>query len=75
MLSAIEFFKAKYGLKVKAVYIKSDKNTSADALSRGRIPPWLLRRGIKKEIDLNFIMRLIDNPVPFWKKTLNPFRH
>ena len=73
ILSAIEFYKAKYGLKVKTAYIKSSHNTSADALSRGRIPYWLKVRGKELKVDLSNIIELINNPLPFWKKMRNPF--
>ena len=65
--SAIQFSKAKYMLRVKAHYIKADHNTSADGLSRGRTPSWLKQRGRKLNIDITQILRLIDDPVPFWK--------
>ena len=67
LLSAIEYFKFKFGLKVKAFYIKSQHNTSADLLSRGHTPHWLGRRGIKLENDVNEIIKLLDNPLPFWQ--------
>ena len=67
LLSAIEYFKFKFGLKVKAFYIKSQHNTSADLLSRGHTPHWLGRRGIQLENDVNEIIKLLDNPLPFWQ--------
>ena len=73
LLSAIEFYKFKYGFKVKAFYIKSDHNTSADALSQGRIPHWLLKRGIRKKINFPMILDLLCKPCSFWLKTRNPF--
>ena len=73
MLSAVHFFNAKYGLKVKAYHIKSEKNSSADTLSRGKIPSRLKLRGMRKHVDFDSIVRLIDNPLHFWNKTSNPF--
>ena len=74
LLAAVEFFKAKYGLKVKAVYLPSVKNTSADALSRGKTPVWLRRRGVRKKIEFKKLFALLNNPVAFWKKRVNPFK-
>ena len=67
LLSAIQFYKAKYMLRVKAYHIKSEHNVSADALSRGITPQWLKRRGSRIRIDIKAILKLIDNPVIFWK--------
>ena len=67
LLSSIEAFKFKYGLKVKAFYIKSKHNTSADALSRGKTPDWLRWRGDKQVINENELTQLLTNPLPFWK--------
>ena len=67
LLSAIQYYKAKFMLRAKAHYIKSDHNTSADALSRGRTPHWLKHQGTRLRIDLRQIIKLIDNPIPFWK--------
>ena len=73
ILSAIEYYKFKYGLKIKAYYIKSSHNTSADALSRGLTPKWLLRRGVRQKIDVSRIVNLLKHPLPFWLKSCNPF--
>ena len=67
LLSAIEAFKFKYGLRVKAFYIKSKHNTSADALSRGNTPDWLRRRGIKRVFNENEPTQLLTAPLTFWK--------
>ena len=74
LLSAIEFFKYKFGLRIKAFYIKSSHNTSADALSRGRTPFWLAQRGVEIETNVKQIIELIVNPLPFWKskKKIHP---
>ena len=74
LLAAVEFYKAKYGLKVKAVYIPSSNNTSADALSRGKTPIWLEQRGTKEKVNLLELFRLLDNPKKFWYKLRNPFK-
>ena len=67
-LAGIEYYKYVGGLKVKAFYIKSSHNTSADALSRGQVPRWLEQRGVKVRINIALILRLIDEPIPFWNK-------
>ena len=67
MLSAIEAFKFKYGLRVRAYHIKSRNNNSADDLSRGRTPGWLALGGLERELDVQRIISLIENPLPFWK--------
>ena len=74
LLSAIEVFKYKFGLRIKAFYIKSSHNTSADALSRGRTPFWLTQRGIELESNVKQIIELIVHPLPFWKskKQIHP---
>ena len=73
-LAAAEFYKAKFGLKVKAVYIPSSNNTSADALSRGTTPIWLEQRGIEERINLLELFQLLDDPRKFWCKLKNPFK-
>ena len=65
ILSAIQFYRAKYMLRVKAYYIKSDHNKSADELSRGRTPRWLKQHGSRIRINLDEIIELINNPHPF----------
>ena len=75
ILSAIEAFKFKYGLKVKAFYVKSSHNTSADALSRGYIPHWLKMRGVTRNVVGKELSQLLTTPLPFWKvkNTFSPF--
>ena len=67
LLSAIEAFKFKFGLKVRAFHIKSVHNTSADALSRGHTPQWLVQRGAESSNDIEEIIQLLENPATFWK--------
>ena len=74
ILSAIEAFKFNFGLKVKTFYIKSEHNNSADKLSRDQTPLWLGRKGVEQKVDVPLIVKLINNPLPFWKpKTKTPF--
>ena len=67
LLAAIEFFKYRFGLRVKAYYIESKKNTSADDLSRGRTPVWLRRRGVRVKNNMQELIKLLNCPLPFWK--------
>ena len=74
ILAAIETLKFNFGLKTKAFYIKSAHNNSADALSRNLTPRWLVLRGVEQKINVAEIVKLIDNPLPFWTpKTKTPF--
>ena len=74
LLEAIETYKFNFGLKIKAFYIKSDHNTSADKLSRKAPPLWLEAAGVEQKINVLEIVDLIDNPLHFWKpKTKTPF--
>ena len=69
-MSVIELLKLKYNLKVSVSYIKSSANTSADMLSRGKIPRWLKTRDTRYNVPLNKIEKMIVNPIAFWKKAL-----
>ena len=66
LLSAIEAFKFKFWMWVKALHIKSGRNTSADDLSWG-IHPWLALRGVGLSNDKGKIIKLLENPALFWK--------
>ena len=67
LLSAIAYYKYVGGLRVTAFYIKSSHNTSADLLSRGQTPRWLKQRGIKMNVNISAILKLVTNPVLHWK--------
>ena len=67
LLSAIEAFKFKFWMWVKALHIKSGRNTSADDLSRGHTPQWLALRGVGLSNDKGKIIKLLENPALFWK--------
>ena len=69
ILSAIEAFKFRFQLKVKAFHIKSSHNTSSDTLSRGGTPGWLKSRGVEQKINARQIMDIIFDPLPFWRKS------
>ena len=74
ILAAIESIKFNFGLKVKAFYIKSGHNNTADKLSRGQTPPWLVAKGVELKIDVSQIVELINNPLPYWvPKVKTPF--
>ena len=66
LLSACEFFKAKYGLRIKAFYI-------ADALSRGETPAWLENKGKENQVDFLDLIRMINKPLVYWKSIKNHF--
>ena len=71
LLSIIELMKLRYNLKVSVFYIKSSANTSADTLSRGETPKWLKNRGIKYNVSINDIDKILLNPIKFWKNALS----
>ena len=74
ILAAIETIKFNFGLKVKAFYIKSKHNNTADKLSRNQTPPWLSAKGVEQKIDVSQIVELINNSLPFWiPKVETPF--
>ena len=66
ILTAIEFFKRKYGIKVSPRHIPGRFNTSADALSRGTFPGWVLRHGTRLTVDTTLLESLIHSPLGFW---------
>ena len=68
MLSVIELYKQKYGVKISTRYIRGVANISADLLSRGEVPQWLEKFGVEVECDLNEVADLLDNPLAAWKK-------
>ena len=71
LLSVIELMKRKYNLKVSVFYIKSSANTSADLLSRGVTPKWLKNRGVKLNVSIDLIDKMLLNPIAYWKKALS----
>ena len=74
ILAAIEAIKFNFGLKIKAFYIQSNHNNTADALSRNKTPPWLSAKGVEQKIDLHHIVELLSNPLPYWvPKVKTPF--
>ena len=70
MLAVIELYKLTYNSKISARYIKRVANKSADSLSRGVIPGWLVRFGKKCEINLDEITGLLNDPFSAWKKAI-----
>ena len=69
ILAAIEFFKRSHRLKICTRHIPGKHNNTADQLSRGKIPEWLRRYGIRREVNLNDLFRLIKTPLRFWITT------
>ena len=75
MVAAIERIKYAFLLKLSVRYIPSDKNVSADSLSRARVPLWLQRRGTRILPSISALVHLIDprNLVTSWISTLNNY--
>ena len=71
LLAVIELMKQKYNLKVSVFYIKSSANTSADLLSRGTTPKWLKIRGVKLNVRIDVIDKMLLNPIAYWKNALS----
>ena len=71
LLSVIELMKLKHNLKISVHFIESSKNTSADMLSRNVIPEWLIKRGVRCNVNIAKIDRILLNPIIFWKKALS----
>ena len=71
MLSVIELIKLRYNLKISVFYIKSSANTSADMLSRGITPKCLKNRGVKYDVTINYIDKILIDPIKFWKNSLS----
>ena len=66
LLAAIEFFKRKYRIKISVRHIPGIQNNSADALSRGSIPRWLISKGKRQDVNVHNLTALIRNPLEFW---------
>ena len=71
MLSVIELYKHKYCFKISCHYIRGVSNRSADSLSRGIIPSWLVRDGKKLGVDLTGVIELFHDPSGAWKKEIH----
>ena len=70
MLSVIELYKHKYCFKISCHYIRGVSNRSADLLSRGSIPGWLVQDGKKLCVDLSGVVELLHDPSGAWKKEI-----
>ena len=70
LLAAVEFFKRKHALKISVKHIPGSQNSSADLLSRGRVPTWLKLRGTRLRLDIHSLTTLIKNPLAFWEKCI-----
>ena len=70
ILATIEYFKRKNGLKISTFHILGRHNNTADMLSRGKIPRWLINQGKRLEIDITKLHSIISNPLFFWKENL-----
>ena len=57
--------------KVTPVWIPSEANRSADALSRGVIPPWLKRMAVRRSLTYRHLRILTEDPVKTWLNAMN----
>ena len=57
--------------KVSVKWIPSEVNVAADALSRGRVPPFLKRNGTRVRLTRSDIKFLTADPVKTWLSALN----
>ena len=75
MVAAIERIKYAFLLKLSVRYIPSDKNISADSLSRARVPIWLQRRGTRIFPSMSALVDMINplNLVTSWITTLSNY--
>ena len=69
-LMAFELIKYVAECKISVCWIPSAANRTADALSRGRVPNWLLRHGERCIVDYKQLKRYLDDPMEMWRKTL-----
>ena len=65
-LAAIEYFKREHGLKISPRHIPGRHNNTADCLSRGSIPEWLIRNGTLLRANIPSLSRIIHSPLEFW---------
>ena len=70
-LALWELWKYKMECKVAPVWIPSEHNVTADTLSRGTIPTWLQRRGVRRRLTRKHIHLLQACPIKTWFNTLN----
>ena len=69
-LAIWEYIKYKLECKINPSWLPSDANRSADALSRGRVPEWLKRRGRRRSLSPKHRELLSLGPIKIWKKCL-----
>ena len=65
-LALWELMKYKLECKVSPFWIPSDANRTADTLSRGTIPSWLKRRGIRRRLSRTDARLLRKCPIKTW---------
>ena len=68
ILATIEYFKRRNGLKVSTFHILGRHNNTADKLSRGTIPKWLINHGTRIDINVTKLHSIIGNPLYLWKE-------
>ena len=68
ILAAVELYKRMFHVKISAHHIKGVANKSADFLSRGEVPLWLRKHGIKINVNLAKVADLLVDPLSAWTK-------
>ena len=67
-LAIWEFGKYLLECKVSPRWIPSEKNVTADSLSRGTVPEWLQRRGCERIVSQGVKKILSLSPIETWKR-------
>ena len=62
-LAMWEFGKHRAECKVRPIWLPSEHNVTADALSRGTVPKWLKRHGVRRRLSRRHVEVLTNNPV------------
>ena len=70
ILSVIELIKRRECVKIAAYHIKGELNSTADCLSRGKVPQWLQKRGRKLDPKIPEIFESLTNPIKTWSGML-----
>ena len=69
-LAIWEYIKYKLECKINASWLPSEANRTADALSRGRVPEWLQRRGRNRTLAPQHWKLLSLRSIKIWEKCL-----
>ena len=66
LLAGIEYFKRVHSLKISPKHIPGRFNNSADSLSRGIIPGWLVTHGTRMPVSTEMLCSILRSPLGFW---------